>query len=147
MRSRFTYNSSLGVCLWFVSGLEAWMPWSCIDEIVIGLKSAEEFYPSPPLGVDSADTSQLPKENNFHGQFQYFQITQHGSNTVPLHLCTNRGGKIARIQNQNLKEKSGTFKKLFRNIVARLTIRSTFHVLYCVLHFIGRRDVLPGGCK
>jgi hypothetical protein len=46
-----------------------------IDEIVIGFKSVEEFYPSHPLGVDSADTSQLPKQKNFHGQFQYFQIT------------------------------------------------------------------------
>ncbi len=32
-------------------------------------------------GVDSADTSQLPKEKNLHGQFQYFQITQPGSST------------------------------------------------------------------
>jgi hypothetical protein len=45
-------------------------------------KSVEEFYPSPPLGVDSADTSQLVKEKKFHGQFQYFQITQPGSSTV-----------------------------------------------------------------
>jgi hypothetical protein len=83
MRSRFTYNAcglSAGC------GLETWMHWSCIDEIVIGFKSAEEFYPSPPLGVGSADTSQLPKEKNFHGQFQYFQITQPGSSTVtPLY--------------------------------------------------------------
>jgi hypothetical protein len=32
------------------------MHWSCIDEFVIGFKSAEEFYPSSQLGVDSADT-------------------------------------------------------------------------------------------
>ncbi len=44
------------------SGLEAWMHWSCIDVIVLGFKSVEELYPSPPLGVDSADTSQLPKK-------------------------------------------------------------------------------------
>jgi hypothetical protein len=31
------------------------MHWSCNDEIVLGFKSREEFYPSPPLGVDSAD--------------------------------------------------------------------------------------------
>jgi hypothetical protein len=67
-------------------GLEAWMRWSCIVEIVIGFKSAEEYYPSPPLGVDCADTSQLLKEKNFHGQFQYFQITQPCSSTVtPLY--------------------------------------------------------------
>jgi hypothetical protein len=30
--------------------------------IVLGFKSVEELFPSPPLGVDSADTSQLPKE-------------------------------------------------------------------------------------
>jgi hypothetical protein len=69
------------------SGLEAWMHWSCIDEIGIGFKSADEFYPSPPLGVNSADTTQLPgKKKNFNGQFQYFQITQPGSSTVtPLY--------------------------------------------------------------
>ncbi len=50
--------------------------WSCIDEIVIGFMSLEELYPSPPLGVDSADTSQLAKEKNLHGQIQYFQITR-----------------------------------------------------------------------
>jgi hypothetical protein len=65
---------------------EAWMLWSCIDAIVLGFQSVEELYPSPPLGVDSADTSQLPKEKNLHGQFQYFQITQPGSSTVtPLY--------------------------------------------------------------
>jgi hypothetical protein len=61
-------------------GLEVWMHWSWIDVIVLGLKSIEELYPSPPLGVDSADISQLPKEKNLHGQ--------------PLSLCTNRGGLI-----------------------------------------------------
>jgi hypothetical protein len=63
-------------------GLEAWMHWSCIDVIVLGFKSVEELCPSPPLGVDSADTSQLTKEKILHGQFQYFQITQPGSSTV-----------------------------------------------------------------
>jgi len=57
------------------------MHWNCIDKPYYNLywikpyynlNSVEEFYPSPPLGVDSADTSQLPKEKNFHGQFQYF---------------------------------------------------------------------------
>jgi hypothetical protein len=43
-------------------GLEAWMHWSWIDVILLGYKSVEELYPSPPLGVDSADTSRLPKE-------------------------------------------------------------------------------------
>ncbi len=65
--------------------------WSCIIEIVLGFKSVEELYPSPLLKVDSADNSQLSKEINLHGQFQYFQITQPGM-VVPLHLCTNRGG-------------------------------------------------------
>jgi hypothetical protein len=73
-------------------GLEAWIHWSCMycsDCTVLGLKSVEELYPSPPLGVDSAETSQLPKEKNLHRQFQYFQITQPGSSTVtPLYqLC------------------------------------------------------------
>ncbi len=40
-------------------GLEAWMHWSWIHVIVLGLKSVEELYPSPPLGVDSADISQV----------------------------------------------------------------------------------------
>jgi hypothetical protein len=54
--------------------------------IVLGFKSLEELYPSPPLGVDSADTSQLSKEKNLHGQFQYFQITQPcRSNSTPLY--------------------------------------------------------------
>ena len=53
-----------------------------IDVIVLRFKSVEELYPSPPLGADSEDTSQLPKEKNLHGQFQYFQITLPGSNTV-----------------------------------------------------------------
>ncbi len=48
-------------------GLAVWMHWSCIDVIVLGLKSVEELYPSPPMGVDSADTSQLSKEKNLHG--------------------------------------------------------------------------------
>jgi hypothetical protein len=77
-----TYNVSVGVCLSARCGLEAWMQWSCIDVIVLGFKSVVELYPSPPLGVDSADSSQLPKEKNFHGQFQFFQITQTGSSTV-----------------------------------------------------------------
>jgi hypothetical protein len=69
-------------------GLAAWIHWSCIDVIISGFKSVEELYPSPPLGVDSADTNQLPKEKNLHGHFQYFQIAQPGSSTVtPL---TNR---------------------------------------------------------
>ncbi len=42
-------------------GLAAWMHWSCIDVIVLGSKSVEELYPSPPVGVDNADTSQLSK--------------------------------------------------------------------------------------
>jgi hypothetical protein len=57
------------------------MHWSYIDVIVLEFKSVEELYPSLPLGVDSAYTSQLPKEKNFHGH-QYFQITQPGSSTV-----------------------------------------------------------------
>ncbi len=54
-----SYNISVGGLLVVLSarcGLEAWMHWSCIDVIVLGFKSVEELYPSPPLGVDSADT-------------------------------------------------------------------------------------------
>ncbi len=40
---------------------------------VLGFKSVEELYPSPPLGVDSADTSQLPKEMN--PARQYYRYT------------------------------------------------------------------------
>ncbi len=89
MWNRFTYNISLGVLLGVLSagcGLLAWVHWSSIDEFVIGFKSVEELYPSSPLGVDSADTSQLPKEKNLRGKFQYFQIAQPGSSTVtPLY--------------------------------------------------------------
>ncbi len=72
MRSRFYIQHfawGLLVVLSVGCGLQAWMPWSCIDEFVIGCKSVEELYPSFPLGVDSADTSQLPKEKNLLGQF------------------------------------------------------------------------------
>ncbi len=48
-------------------GLEAGMHWSCLDKIVLGLKSEEELYPSPPFGDDSGDTSQPPKEKNLYG--------------------------------------------------------------------------------
>ncbi len=73
----------------FACGFVGWM-WACSmdalalywSKFVIGFKSVEELYPSPPLGVDSADTSQLPKEKNLHWQFQYFRITQPGSSTV-----------------------------------------------------------------
>jgi hypothetical protein len=51
-----------------LGGLLAWMHWSCIDEFVIVFKSVEELYPSP-LGVDSADTSQLHRKKNLLGQF------------------------------------------------------------------------------
>jgi hypothetical protein len=67
MRSRFTHNISLGACLCFFSvgrGLASWMQRSCIEEFLIGFKSIQEFYPSSPLGVDNADTRQLPKEKN-----------------------------------------------------------------------------------
>ncbi len=40
-------------------GLAVWMHWRCIDEIILGFKSGR-LYPSPPLGVDSADNSHLP---------------------------------------------------------------------------------------
>ena len=43
-------------------GHAAWMHLSCIDVIVLGLKSVEELYPTPPLGVDRADTYQLNLE-------------------------------------------------------------------------------------
>ncbi len=62
------------------------MHWNCIDVIVLGFKLVEELYPSPPLGVDSAVTSQLPKEKNWWTiPIQYFQITQPNRYTsVPI---------------------------------------------------------------
>jgi hypothetical protein len=56
-----TYNIWLGfACVLSARcGLAALVQWSCIDVIVLGIKSAQELYPSPFLGVDSADTSQL----------------------------------------------------------------------------------------
>jgi hypothetical protein len=73
----YRYNISVGVCLWFCR-LDVVLKLgcigaACIDVIVLGFKSVEELYPSPSLGVDSADTSQLPmpKEKNLNGQFQY----------------------------------------------------------------------------
>ncbi len=35
--------------------------WSRIDEFMLGLKSVDELCHSPPMGIGSADTSQLPK--------------------------------------------------------------------------------------
>jgi hypothetical protein len=35
--------------------------WSRIDEFVLGLKSVDELCHSPPMGIGSANTSQLPK--------------------------------------------------------------------------------------
>ncbi len=62
-----TYNISDGVACVLSArcGLAAWMQWSCIDVIILGLKLVEELYPSPPLGVDSADTSQLSQGEEF----------------------------------------------------------------------------------
>ncbi len=62
----FRYSTVL-VVLSAGFGLAAGMHWSSLDKIVSGLKSVEELYPSPPLGDDSADTSQLLKEKNLHG--------------------------------------------------------------------------------
>jgi hypothetical protein len=47
----YTYNISVGLCMWFMSarcGLAAWMHWSCIDATVLGFNSVEELYPSSP---------------------------------------------------------------------------------------------------
>jgi hypothetical protein len=41
----YTYNISVGVCMWFLSArcwLAAWMHWSYIDVIVLAFKSVEE---------------------------------------------------------------------------------------------------------
>jgi hypothetical protein len=68
MRSRFIYNNSrllVGFVGWMWASI-AWMHWSCTDEFVRAFKSVEELYPSFPLGVDSAETSQLPKEKNYN---------------------------------------------------------------------------------
>jgi hypothetical protein len=69
----YTCNISVGVRLWFCLidvGLQlVCIRAVCIDMILLGFKSVEELYPSPPLGVVSADTSQLPKEKKLHGQF------------------------------------------------------------------------------
>jgi hypothetical protein len=71
----FRLGFACGFVGYTVCGLKAWMQWSCIDVIVSGFKSVKELYPSPRLGADSEDTSQLPKQKNLHGQFQYFKIT------------------------------------------------------------------------
>jgi hypothetical protein len=57
IRRRFihtTFDWGLLVVLSVRCGLAAWMHLSCIDEIVLGFKSVEEMYPSPPLGIDYA---------------------------------------------------------------------------------------------
>ncbi len=60
--------------------------------IVIGFKSVEELYPSPRLGVDSSDTSQLPMRKNLQGQFQYFHSPARQYNSVtPLYQCVGVG--------------------------------------------------------
>jgi hypothetical protein len=93
MRSRLQTIFSLGllVVLSARCGLAAWMHWSCIDMIVLGVKSVEELYPSSPLEVDSADTSQLSKEKNLHGQFQFFPITHPGSRPESNNTAADTG--------------------------------------------------------
>jgi hypothetical protein len=62
IRRRFihtTFGWGLLVVLSVRCGLAAWMLWSCIDEIVLGFKSVEEMYSSPPLGVDYAQGDDL----------------------------------------------------------------------------------------
>jgi hypothetical protein len=88
------FGWGLLVVLPAIRRLTAWMHWSCIDVIILGVKSKEELYASPPMGVDSADTNQLPKEKKLHGQFQNFQITQPGSSTVaPLYQLRRQRNK------------------------------------------------------
>ncbi len=65
-------------------GLAALMRLNCIDVIVLGFNSVEGLYPSPPLGVDSADPSQLPKEKNLHG---LYSTSKYSPAVAPLHLC------------------------------------------------------------
>jgi hypothetical protein len=97
IRSRFTSNISLEVCLW-VCLLNVGSQLGCIRAVLVklylGLRQLKKLYPSLLLGADSSDTSQLPKEKNFHGQFQYFQITQPDRSiaVTPLYLC--RGCQI-----------------------------------------------------
>ncbi len=73
-----------------------------------------ELYPSPPVGVDSAtvNTSQLPKEQNLHDQFQYFQMTQPGRSTVTP-------------TEKNLHRQFQYFQTVFRihDILVRIRIR------------------------
>jgi hypothetical protein len=56
----FAWGLLVGFVGWMWASI-AWMHWSCTHEFVIGFKSVEELYPSFPLGVDSADTSQCPR--------------------------------------------------------------------------------------
>ncbi len=67
------------------------MHWNCIDDIVLGFKSVEDLYRSPPLGVDSADTSQLPKEKNLHRKFETNiprkEIACGHSPNFQIHMC------------------------------------------------------------
>ncbi len=43
------YNISVGVCFWFCRLDVVLKLGCCIDGIVLGLKSVEELYPSPPI--------------------------------------------------------------------------------------------------
>ncbi len=68
MRRRFIhtiFRRGLLVALSAGCGLAAWMHWSGIDVIVLGFKSVEELYPSYPLAVDGADTSQAAQGEEF----------------------------------------------------------------------------------
>ncbi len=82
----YTYNILVGVFR-----LDVGLHWNCIDVIVLGLKSVEELYLSPPLEVDSADTSQLPKEKNLHRKFETNiprkEMARGHSPNFQIHMC------------------------------------------------------------
>ncbi len=58
----------------------------CIDDILLGFQSVEELYPSPPLGVDRADSSHFSQLDcpgrRFCMDNSNFPLTQPGSSTI-----------------------------------------------------------------
>ncbi len=67
-RIHFTYrNFAWGLH----GGLKACLFWSCIDVIVVRVKVSRGIVPFSPMGIDSADTNQLPKWGDLHEQITF----------------------------------------------------------------------------
>jgi hypothetical protein len=67
----------------------------CIDDIVLGFQSVEELYPSPPLGVDRADTIAIVVNWTAQGKEFAWTVCREGFFILPYNeLAVAQGPKI-----------------------------------------------------